>query len=135
MTDTGRKGTTQLAARGRPMSTRTKVLLALGGSLVLLSMLVTAVHGFLLAPPKKVLVVTMAQDAVQADRLALKQACGGLPGVGVVKDQGNPAASVQGRFPVRFDLGRATAAQEIALEACINRNGAKVRGFLNEGDN
>ena len=116
------------------MSTRTKVLLAVGGSLVLLSMLVTAVHGYLLAPAKKVLVVTMAQDAVQEDRVALKQACGGLPGVVLVKDQGNPAASVQGRFPVRFDLGKATPDQEIALERCINDHGAKVRGFLTEGD-
>ncbi|MCW2601114.1 MAG: hypothetical protein JWM02_2943 [Frankiales bacterium] len=117
------------------MSTRTKVLLGVGGALVLISMLVTGIGGFLLAPPKKVLVVTMTQDAVQADRLALKRACGGLPGVVLVKDQGNPAASVQGRFPVRFDIARATADQEIALERCINQNGAKVRGFLSEGDN
>ncbi len=116
------------------MSTRTKVLLSLGGGLVLISMLVTGVHGFLLAPAKKVLVVTMVQDAVQADRVALKAACGGLPGVVLVKDIGDPAASVQGRFPVRFDIGRATRDQEIALERCINANGTKVRGFLSEGD-
>jgi hypothetical protein len=116
------------------MSTRTKVLLAIGGALVLISMLVTAVSGYLLAPPKKVLVVTMAQDAVQADRVALKAACGDVPGVVLVKDQGKATASVQGRFPVRFDIGKATPAQEIALESCINQHGAKVRGFLAEGD-
>lgn len=115
------------------MSTRTKVLVAVGSGLLLLSMLITATN-ILLSPAKKVLVVTMAQDAVQADRVALKQACGGLPGVVLVKDQGNPSASVQGRFPVRFDLGKATPDQEIALERCINDHGAKVRGFLTEGD-
>jgi hypothetical protein len=76
----------------------------------------------------------MSQDAVQADRVALKSACGSLPGVTVVADQGNPSASVQGRFPVRFDIGQATTAQEIALETCINQHGDKVRGFLSEGD-
>jgi hypothetical protein len=116
------------------MSTRTKVLLSLGGGLVLISMLVTGVHGFLLAPPKKILVVTMSQEAVQADRVALKAACGGLPGVVLVKDIGDPAASVQGRFPVRFDIGRASVRQEIDLETCINEHRSKVRGFLTEGD-
>lgn len=115
------------------MSKRSKVLVAVGGSIVLLSMLVTAV-AILLSPAKKVLVVTMAQAAVQADRVALKEACGGLPGVKVVADQGDPAASVQGRFPVRFDIGEATAQQEIALTTCINEHGTKVRGFLTEGD-
>lgn len=116
------------------MSLRAKVLISVGGALVLLSMLITAVFGFLLAPPKRVLVVTMAQDAGQADRLQLKEDCGGLPGVVLVKDQGNPAASVQGRFPVRFDIGDATSQQEAALEQCINRHSSTVRGFLTEGD-
>lgn len=116
------------------MSTRSKVLIALAGALALLSMLITGVFDFLLAPPNKVLVVTMAQDAGQADRLQLKADCGSLPGVVLVKDQGNPAASVQGRFPVRFDIGRATQQQEAALEACINQHSRVVRGFLTEGD-
>ena len=125
--------TNQLADSGRAMSTRNKVLISVGGAIVLLSMLVTAVT-ILLAPPKKGLVVTMAQDAVESDRAALKQACGDLPGVTVVADQGNPSPLVQGRFPVRFDIGRASAEQEIALESCINAHGSKVRGFLSEGD-
>jgi hypothetical protein len=116
------------------MSTRTKVLLSFGGALVLVSMLVTGIHGFLLAAPKKVLIVTMVQEATQADRVALKDACSGLPGVVLVKDQGDPSASVQGRFPVRFDIGRATVRQEIDLESCINAHGSKVRGMLTEGD-
>ena len=126
--------TTGLAEQGRPMSRRSKVLIAVGGALVLVSMLVTALT-LLLGPPKKVLVVTMTQDAVQSDRQALKDACGHLPGVVLVKDQGNPTPGIQGRFPVRFDIGRATTAQEIALDACINAHGVKVRGFLSEGDN
>lgn len=116
------------------MSTRSKVLLAIGATLVLISMLVTGLT-LLFGPPKKVLVVTMTQDATQADRVALKDACGHLPGVVLVKDTGNPSASIQGRFPVRFDIGRATAKQEIVLETCINAHGSKVRGFLSEGDN
>ena len=126
--------TNQLAPQGQPMSRRSKVLLSIGAGLVLVSMLVTGFK-ILFGPPKRVLVVTMTQDATQADRVALKDACGGLSGIGVVKDQGNPSASVQGRFPVRFDLGHATTGQEIALESCINVHGAKVRGFLSEGDN
>ena len=124
---------THLAAEGRQISTRGKVLLSIFAGLLLLSMLITAVR-ILVSPAKKVLVVTMAQDAVQADRVALKDACGDLPGVVVVKDQGNPNASVQGRFPVRFDIAKATPDQEIALESCINAHGSKVRGFLSEGD-
>jgi hypothetical protein len=119
-------------ATGKPLSLRAKVLIAVGGSIVLLSMLVTAVFGYLLAPPQKVLVVTMIQDSQQSDRLALKQDCGGLPGVKLVEDKGR--ASVQGRFPVRFDIGEATQQQEAALEACINRHSDTVRGFLTEGD-
>jgi hypothetical protein len=119
---------------GRPMSTRAKVLISVGGVIVLLSMLVTAVFGYLLAPPKKVLVVTMAQSAGQPERLQLKADCGGLPGVRAVADKGNPSASVQGRFPVRFDIAKATPQQEAALEECINRHRSSVRGFLTEGD-
>ena len=116
------------------MSTRTKVLLSLGGVIVLISMLITAVFNFLLAPPKKVLVVTMQQSAGQPDRERLKADCGHLPGVRIVADQGNAASSIQGRFPVRFDIGRATAAQEAALETCVNQHPTTVRGFLSEGD-
>jgi hypothetical protein len=117
---------------GQPLSTRAKVLIAVGGSLVLLSMLITGIFGFLLAPPKKVLVVTMQTTAGQPERVALKEDCGHLPGVTVVPDRGK--ASVQGRFPVRFDIGDATQQQEAALEACINRHSDTVRGFLTEGD-
>lgn len=133
MTDNGRV-TTQLSAQGRPMSRRAKVLIAVGGVIVLFSMLVTAVFSFLLAPPKKVLVVTMQQGAGETAREVLKDECGGLPGVAVVADKGNRDPRVQGRFPVRFDIGRATQQQEAALETCINAHRDTVRGFLSEGD-
>lgn len=125
--------TTQLG-EGRPLSTRAKALIAIGGVLVLLSMLVTGIWGFLLAPPNRVLVVTMEQDAGEQAREQLKADCGRLPGVEVVADKGNRDPEVQGRFPVRFDIGRATVEQEAALEACINRHSTTVRGFLSEGD-
>lgn len=116
------------------MSTRSKVLIAVGGVIVLLSMLVTAVSGYLLAPPKKIIVVTMKVDAGQPERVALKADCGRLPGVRTVADRGNPSPQVQGRFPVRFDIGDATQQQEAALEACINEHSDSVRGFISEGD-
>ncbi|HUR15202.1 MAG TPA: hypothetical protein VM097_11995 [Mycobacteriales bacterium] len=125
--------TTELG-EGRPLSTRAKVLIAVGGTLLLLSMLLTGIFGFLLAPPKKVLVVTMEADAGQVAREQLKADCGRLPGVKVVADQGNRDPHVQGRFPVRFDLGGATVQEEAALETCINRHDDTVRGFLTEGD-
>lgn len=116
------------------MSTRTKVLLVIGGVLMVGSILVTGIFGFLLAPPQKVLVVTMEPSAGERGREQLKADCGGLPGVSVVADKGNPNPEVQGRFPVRFDIGEATVQQEAALEACINRHPETVRGFLTEGD-
>lgn len=116
------------------MSTRTKVLIAVAGVIVLLSMLITGVFGFLLAPPKKVIVVTLTTDAGQPQRQLLKDDCGHLPGVRTVADAGNPSPHVQGRFPVRFDIGRASQQQEAALEVCINRHSDIVRGFISEGD-
>jgi hypothetical protein len=131
--DNGRVST-QLAAEGRSLSTRAKILIGVGGAIVLFGMLIAGFN-ILLGPPKLVEVVTMTQDATEADRQVLKDACGGLPGITVVADQGNPSPEIQGRFPVRFDLGHATTSQRIALESCINAHGSKVRGFLAEGDN
>jgi hypothetical protein len=123
-----------MSTDGRALSTRAKVLIGTGGAIVLFGMLVAGFN-ILLSPPKLVEVVTMTQDATQQDRVALKQACGSLPGITVVKDQGNPSPEIQGRFPVRFDVGRATTEQRIALHDCINAHGTKVRGFVAEGDN
>lgn len=116
------------------VSNRGKVLLAVGGSLVLLSMLLTGVFTFLVAPQKRVLVVTLVQDAGQPARDRIKAACGALPGIRLVADQGNADPKVQGRFPVRFDIASSDPAQEAALEQCINTFPALVRGFVSEGD-
>jgi hypothetical protein len=124
----------QLAVDGRALSTRAKVLIGTGGAIVLFGMLVAGFN-ILLSPPKLVEVVTMTQDATEEDRQALKDACGSLPGITVVKDQGNPSPEIQGRFPVRFDVAKATSKQRIALHTCINAHGEKVRGFVAEGDN
>jgi hypothetical protein len=100
--------------------------LALGGMLF-------AGFTILLSGDERVLVVTMEQDAGQEQREALKAACGGLPGVGVVADRGNPSPRIQGRFPVRFDIAGITDRQYAALTSCINRQEG-VRGLLAEND-
>jgi hypothetical protein len=111
-----------------------RLLIILFGVLMVSSIVVTGVFNHLLAGDPRVLVVTMAQEAGQPQRELLKQDCGGLPGISVVADQGNPDPRIQGRFPVRFKLAGATPAQEAALEACINRHSDIVRGYLSEGD-
>lgn len=117
----------------QPLSRRAKVLIAVGGVIMLLGMLVTAVFNYLLGGPQKVLVVSLKPEAGQAQRELLKADCGRLPGIVVVADKGNRDPHVQGRFPVRFDIGDATVQQEAALESCVNRHDF-VRGFISEGD-
>lgn len=112
----------------------TTLLIALFGVLMTSAIVVTGVFNHLLAGDPRVLVVTMKQDVGQAGRELLKQDCGGLPGVTVVADQGNPDPRIQGRFPVRFKIAGATPAEEAALEACIDRHSTLVRGLLTEGD-
>ena len=81
------------------------------------------------------MVVTMAPNAGQEARQALKDACGGLPGISVVADRGNPDPRIQGRFPVRFDIADTTPAQEAALQSCLNDNeDLGIVGFLPEND-
>jgi hypothetical protein len=108
---------------------RNRVALLVFAGLALLGILYPAVTNYLLGGDRRVFVVTMAQDAVQADREALKQACGSLPSVSVVADRGNPDPRIQGRFPVRFAIAGATPAQEAALASCVNDQPG-VRGFL-----
>jgi len=112
----------------------TTVLVALFGVLMVAGIVITGVFNHLLAGDPRVLVVTMTQDAGQADRALLKRDCGSLPGVGVVPDKGNPNPAVQGRFPVRFSLAGATPPQEAALESCVDQHRSIVRGLLIEGD-
>ena len=110
------------------------LLIVLFAALCLAAMLVTGVFNYLLAGDPRVLVVTMKQNAGEQARADLKRDCGALPGVSVVPDQGNPDPRIQGRFPVRFKIAGTTAAQEAALEACVDRHSDTVRGQLTEGD-
>jgi hypothetical protein len=112
------------------------VALVVFAGLALLGMLYPAVTDNLLAGDQRVLVVTMAQDAGQPEREALKRACGSLPRVTVVADRGDPDPHVQGRFAVRFAIAGASVSEEAALTQCVNEQPG-VRGFLvqrGEGD-
>jgi len=113
----------------RDRTRRNRVALVAFASIALLGILYPAVTNRLLGGDRRVLVVTMEQDAGQSDREALKVRCGGLPSVTVVPDRGNPDPRVQGRFPVRFGIAGASTAEEAALTECVN-GAAGVRGFL-----
>lgn len=123
--------TTELGQR-EPLSRRAKTLIWIGGVLLLTSMVVTGVFAYLLAPADRVMVVFMEPGAGQAAREELKADCGRLPGVEVVPDKGNPDPDVQGRFPVRFAIGQASAEQEAALQSCVRGHDDTVRGVIFE---
>ena len=108
----------------------TFAVLALGG------ILFPAFSNYLFAGDRRVLVVTLEQDAGQDRREGLKAACGTLPGVSVVPDRGNPDPRIQGRFPVRFDIADITTQQQAALLQCLNQNRERfaVLGYLPEND-
>ena len=110
---------------------RTRALLIAFAVLAIGGILFPAFTNYLFAGDTRVVVVTMAQDAGQAERQALKDACGSLPGVRVIADRGD--ARRQGKFPVRFDVKDITAAEYSALAACINRSPG-TRGLLTEND-
>ena len=112
----------------QPLSGRAKVLIALGGSIMLIGIIATAVFKYLLADPRSTLVVDLVPGAGQKAREQLRADCGGLPGIEAVPDKGNPDPAVQGRFPVRFHIGAATGAQQAALETCVLRHTTTVRG-------
>jgi len=105
-------------------------------ALALASMLFVAFSNFLFAGDRRVMVVTLENNAGQAARAGLKTACGGLSGISVVADQGNSDPRIQGRFPVRFDIADTTAQQESGLIRCLNDNRQRYRvvGFLPEND-
>lgn len=105
-------------------------VLALGG------ILFPAFTKYLFAGDRRVMVVTMEQNAGQDNRNGLREACGSLPGVSPVPDRGNPDPNIQGRFPVRFNIADTTTQQEGALIACLNENRERFRvvGYLPEND-
>ena len=115
---------------------RNKVAVISFAAIALSSMLFVAFSNYLFAGDRRVMVVTLANDAGQANREGLKQACGALPGISVVPDQGNPDPRIQGRFPVRFGIADTTPAQESGLIRCLNDNRVRfaVVGFLPEND-
>ena len=81
---------------------------------------------------QRVKVVTLERDAGQVARELIKAECGGLPGIEVVADRGDPDPLRQGRLPVRFDISGTTLVQEAALERCLAQHDDVVRGVLTE---
>lgn len=115
---------------------RNRAALVTFGALALGGILFPAFSNYLFAGDQRVLVVTLEQDAGQDRREGLKAACGTLPGVSVVPDRGNPDPRIQGRFPVRFDIGDITTQQQATLLQCLNQNRERfaVLGYLPEND-
>jgi hypothetical protein len=110
---------------------RNRAALGTFAALTLTGILFVGFSNYLFGGDRRVLVVTMAQDATQADRDALKSACGALPSVTVIADRGDPDPRLQGRFAVRFAIADATPQQEAALQVCVNDQPG-VRGFLTQ---
>lgn len=110
---------------------RTQAMLVAFGVLALAGILIGGLPR-LTEGDRRQLVVTLEQGVTQADRETVKQACGSLPGITLVDDQGDPER--QYRFPVRFRISDSTPAQEAALNACIAGYPQLVRGVLTERD-
>ncbi len=120
----------------RDSARRNRAVLVAFASLALAGILFPAFTNYLFAGDRRVLVVSLEENAGQERREGLKRACGTLPGISVVADKGNPDPRIQGRFPVRFDIADTTTQQEAALLKCLNDNRERfqVRGYLPEND-
>ena len=123
----------QTQAWWRDKQQRDRALLIVFAVLALTGILFVAFTNYLFAGDQRVVRVTMVQDAGQPAREALRDACGDLPGVRPVPDQGDPDQRIQGRLPVRFDVADSTPAQYAALTGCINEQD-RVLGFITEND-
>jgi hypothetical protein len=113
----------------RDRASRNRAALVAFAALALAGILYPAFTKYLFGGDRRVLVVTMAQDAGQAQREALKAACGSLPSVSVVEDRGDPDPRLQGRFAVRFRIAGASLTEEARLTQCVEAQPG-VRGFL-----
>lgn len=113
----------------RDRDRRNRVAIVAFAALALASMLFVAFTNYLFAGDRRVLVVTMAQDAEPGAREQLKQACGALPSVTAMPDRGDPDPRLQNRFSVRFAIAGATDRELSALQRCVNDQPG-VRGFL-----
>jgi hypothetical protein len=124
---------TQTQPWWRDARQRTRAVVGVFATLALIGILFPAFANRLFAGDRRVMVVTMEADAGLENRAELKRACGSLPGISVVADRGDP--SIQGSFPVRFDIADTTLRQEAALQACLNEHSdLGVVGFLVEND-
>ena len=117
----------------RDAQQRTRAVVGVFLALALAGILFPAFTNYLFAGDQRVMVVTMAPNAGQPAREALKAACGDLPGISVVPDRGNPDPRIQGRFPVRFDVSDTTPAEYAALAGCINEQPGTL-GYITEND-
>lgn len=120
----------------RDASKRNRAVLITFATLAFGGILFPAFSNYLFAGDRRVMVVTLEENAGQDKREGLKQTCGDLPGISVVADRGNPDPRIQGRFPVRFNIADTTTQQEAALLRCLNDNRVRfaVRGYLPEND-
>ena len=120
----------------RDASRRNRLVIIVFAVIVVGGMLYTGFTNYLFAGDQRVLVVTLANNAGQAKRDGLKAACGGLPGVSVVADRGNPDPAIQGRFPVRFDIADITSLRYSDLIRCLDQNSSRfsIVGYLPEKD-
>ena len=117
----------------RDQTRRNRALLVAFAALAFLGILYPAFTNYLFAGDQRIVRVTMVQNSGQAARVALKRACGDLPGVSALPDRGDPDPRIQGRLPVRFDVSGTTPEQYAALAGCIDRQDA-VLGIITEND-
>lgn len=76
--------------------------------------------------------VLLRDGFTAADVDRLREACGTLPGIGVLPPPREDKASSR-RYPIRFDIGGTSGNQVTALTGCLDAD-PLVRGVLVEGE-